>query len=146
MILFDLKCDVEHRFEAWFRDGASFDSQRRSRKVQCPVCGSSAVDKALMAPKLVRGEVRHEPEPEPPRAPKDRAPVPSVKVLRALREHIEKNSDDVGERFADEARKVHYGEVEPRNIHGRASDQESHELREEGIEFGQIPWISRHDS
>ena len=146
MILFDLKCDSEHRFEAWFRDGASFDSQRRSRKVQCPVCGTAAVDKALMAPKLVRGEGGREPEPAPAKAPKERAGAPSLKGLQALREHIEKNSDDVGERFADEARKVHYGEVEPRNIHGRATDRESRELRDEGIEFGEFPWLPRHDS
>ena len=144
MILFDLKCDAGHQFEAWFRDGASFDSQQRSRKVQCPTCGSDAVDKALMAPKLVRGE--RAVEPSPSKTQSKSGPAPGLKMLRALREHIEKNSDDVGERFADEARKVHYGEVEPHNIHGRATPGESQELREEGIEFGEIPWLPRHDS
>ncbi len=146
MILFDLKCDAGHQFEAWFRDGASFDAQRRSRKVQCPTCGSDAVEKAPMAPKLVRGESAGEPAPPPAKAPSKSPPAPNLKMLRALREHIEKNSDDVGERFADEARKVHYGEVEPHNIHGRATPEESRELRDEGIEFGEIPWLPRHDS
>lgn len=146
MILFDLKCDAGHRFEAWFRDGASFDAQRRSRKIQCPECGSDAVDKALMAPKLMRREGASEAEPAAIEAPKKPVAAPNAKLLRSLREHIEKNSEDVGERFADEARKVHYGEVEPHNIHGRATTEESRELREEGIEFGEIPWLPRHDS
>ena len=146
MILFDLKCDSGHRFEAWFRDGASYDSQRNSRKIECPVCGSAAVDKAPMAPNLVRGEAGREAASAPAKAPKTAVRAPRPKMLRALREHIEKNCDDVGERFAEEARKVHYGEVEPHNIFGRATAEESNELREEGIEFGEIPWPPRHDS
>ena len=121
MILFDLNCAKGHLFEAWFRDGASFELQRKSRKVQCPACGASTVNKALMAPKLVRGDAGREPR-EAAQKPA-RAPHPAM--LRALREHIERNCDDVGERFAEEARKVHYGEAEPRSIYGRATSEES---------------------
>ncbi len=144
MILFDLKCDTGHRFEAWFRDRAGFESQRKSRTVQCPVCGSSTVDKAPMAPKLVRSEGRDRPESAAERAPKK--PAGATKMLRVLRDHVEKNCDFVGDRFAEEARKVHYGEVERHNIYGNATREETRELRDEGIEFGEIPWLPRHDS
>ena len=140
MILFDLKCDTGHRFEAWFRDGAGFESQRKSRTVECPVCGSSTVDKAPMAPNLVRGE----------RSGKRQAAAMGLAgakaTLRAMREHVEKNCDFVGDRFAEEARKVHYGEVERHSIYGNATREESRELRDEGIEFGQIPWLPPRDS
>ena len=144
MILFDLKCDTGHRFEGWFRDRAGFESQRKSRTILCPVCASSIVDKAPMAPKLVRGESRDRPEPAAEKASKETAGA--ARMLRALRDRVEKNCDFVGNRFAEEARKLHYGEVERHNIYGNATREETRELHDEGIEFGEIPWLPRQDS
>ncbi len=136
MIVFDLNCGDGHRFEAWFRDGDAYGTQAAAGEIACPKCGDTAVAKAPMAPNLARGAARRETE-EPARV---------MHGLRALREQIEKNFDDVGERFPEEARKIHYGEVEQRNIHGQASADEARELRDEGVEFGSLPWMPRRDS
>lgn len=137
MIAYDLKCKRDHVFEAWFRDSAAYDAQRASRKVTCPVCGSAKVDKALMTPNVAvrKGAVDEQ-----------QAMAEGVRRLRALRRHVERHFDNVGDRFAEEARKIHYGESETRNIFGRATDQEASQLREEGVEFGEIPWPVRGDA
>jgi hypothetical protein len=139
MILYDLKCHSGHVFEAWFRDSAAYDAQRKSRKVQCPVCGTGRVDKAPMAPRLAKGAAD---------APvsQDHASTQAMEFLGQVRDHIEKNCDYVGPEFAEEARKIHYGETDKRNIYGEASDDEAKSLKEEGVEFGQIPWVSRRNS
>ena len=136
MIVFDLNCGDGHCFEAWFRDGDAYEAQAAAGEIACPRCGDTAVAKAPMAPNLARGAARRETE-EPARA---------MRGLRALREQIEKNFDDVGERFPEEARKIHYGDVEQRNIFGEASAEEAGELRDEGVEFGSLPWMPRRDS
>lgn len=131
MIRFSLRCASDHEFEGWFRDGDTFEAQQKAGEIACPGCGDTAVEKALMAPAISRG--------------KSRAPAPTpaqMKVmLLAMRRHVETNCDYVGERFPEEARRIHYGEAEPHGIYGEANEAESRELAEEGIEFGQIPWI-----
>ncbi len=136
MIVFDLSCGDGHCFEAWFRDGDTYEAQAAAGEIACPRCGDTAVAKAPMAPNLARGAARRGTE-EPARV---------VHGLRALRDQIEKNFDDVGERFPEEARKIHYGEVEQRNIYGQASAEEARELCDEGVEFGPLPWMPRRDS
>ena len=136
MIVFDLDCGGGHRFEAWFRDGDAYEAQAAAREIACPTCGDTAVAKAPMAPNLALGSARRETE-------------ESARVthgLRALRDRIEKDFDNVGERFPEEARKIHYGDVEQRNIYGEASTEEARELRDEGVEFGPLPWMPRRDS
>ncbi len=136
MIVFDLICGDGHRFETWFRDGDAYEAQAAAGEIVCPACGDTAVAKAPMAPNLARGA-----------APRETGgPAQVMRSLRALREHVEKSFDNVGERFPEEARKIHYGEVEKRNIYGQASADEASELREEGVEFGSLPWAPRHDS
>ena len=139
MILFDLKCPKHHVFEAWFPDSDAFDSQVAGRRVSCPVCGSRRIEKAPMAPRIGKGE----PAP-PPAAPPQMAAM--RQVLRQLRKQVEENCDYVGGRFPEEARRIHYGEIEKRDIYGEASDEEAQALDEEGIEVRRIPWIPRHDS
>ena len=137
MILFDLKCGQDHVFEAWFRDGEAYDAQAASGEIACPLCGDSQIAKALMAPNVARGieNVDH-----------DRA-AQMVHHLRAMHDEITKNSDDVGEKFSEEARKIHYGETAKRNIHGRANLEDARSLDEEGIEFGILPQLpGRKDS
>jgi GrxC family glutaredoxin len=117
MILFDLRCKDGHGFEAWFRDSAAYEEQVAANDIACPVCGATEVSKALMAPA----------------------------VWRKVQNHIEKNFDHVGPQFADEARKIHYGETEKRSIYGEATKTEAKELKDEGIDVNQIPWLPRHD-
>lgn len=136
MILFMLRCAKDHEFEAWFRDSDSFITQHDAREIACPVCGDATVEKAVMAPRLGRG--------------REIAAAEAVAQMRTalieMRQKIETNCDYVGPRFAEEARRIHYGETDPRGIYGEATDNESRELADEGIEFGQIPWIPATDS
>jgi hypothetical protein len=158
MIVFDLKCRKEHVFEAWFPDSASFAGQVEAGKVLCPVCGSRKVAKALMAPNVVSTKGRA--AAEPPRAGDAGtgaeagavAVAESAKagelrrLLRELRNHVEQNCDYVGGSFAEEARKIHYGETDPRGIYGETSDAESKALEDEGIEVARVPWLPRDNS
>jgi hypothetical protein len=162
MILFDLKCGKGHVFEAWFRDGATADKQLSGRKVSCPDCGSAKVAKAPMAPRIGKGrssaagdgaEAKSEP-PQDTAAPAGAVMTKEMaskaaqlrKELTELRAKVEANCDYVGGRFAEEARKIHYGETEARGIYGETSDHEARELVDEGIEFSRIPWLPQRDS
>ena len=135
MILFDLRCSQGHEFEAWFRDGATYDRQAAEGAIACAVCGDTAVSKALMAPAVATGGARLDPE----------QAAAALRSLRKIQSHIEQNFDHVGPQFAEEARKMHYGEADKRSIYGEATRSEAKELRDEGIPVGQIPWLPRHD-
>lgn len=157
MISFNLVCDKGHDFEAWFKDGASFDRQAKKGLVACGRCGSAKVRKAVMAPaiagtKRTRRNADHAPAPQPalqevlakPAADPQAAAL--MQQLRELRRKVEESSDYVGDKFAEEARKIHYDEAEKRSIHGEATDDEARALAEEGIEFARIPWVPRTNS
>ena len=131
MIRFSLRCGSGHEFDAWFRNGDLYEAQQHAGEISCPECGDTQVQKGLMAPNI--GKVREQPPMTPARM---------RQMLVALRQQVETHCDYVGPQFAEEARKIHYGEVDPRGIYGEASAEESRELADEGIEFGQIPWIS----
>lgn len=157
MILYDLRCAQDHLFEAWFRDSAAYDAQAGAGVIACPLCGDTDVTKAPMAPRLATRSSREEREAEPAAPPKHVSPpVPDERlgalmtearrVLGKLREHVESNCDYVGDKFAEEARKIHYGETDPRGIYGEASPDQARELAEEGIEIARIPWLPRQDS
>ncbi len=136
MILFTLRCAAGHEFEGWFRDGDGFEAQRKAGEIACPECGDAQVEKALMTPNIGRSHKK--------------APAPTPAQMRAalveLRRQVETNCDYVGERFAEEARKIHYREVDPRGIYGEATSEESKELSDEGISFGRIPWVPTTDA
>ncbi len=148
MILYDLKCAKNHVFEAWFRDSKAFDSQAKSHKIVCPVCGSKRVTKAPMAPRLAKGRGSEAPEPQPaPQAGQKVAMMdPRVRVLQELRRHVEANCEYVGPNFAEEARKIHYGETDKRGIYGEATTDEAKALADEDIEVHAIPWPDRGDA
>jgi hypothetical protein len=159
MIRYALRCERDHMFESWFQSSSAYESQVKRKLVECPSCGSTKVEKAIMAPRIVKSNV----------SKKGREPVPSVSVvaperpeaaaapapgsqslmmaqerelrakLKELRDHIVKNADNVGEQFPSEARKMHYGDIEHRPIYGEASPQEARELVEEGIEVAPLP-------
>lgn len=132
MILFTLRCASDHEFEAWFRDGATFEAQQQAGEVACPHCGNAQVEKAIMAPNIGRSREAKGPP---------ISPAQMKAMLLTLRRQVEQNCDYVGERFAEEARRIHYREVDPHGIYGEATLEESEALRDEGIEFGQIPWV-----
>jgi len=153
MIRYSLVCAKGHSFESWFQSSAVYDRQARRGQLECPVCGDTKVEKALMAPKLSGTRKRSVPH-LPPVATD--VPLPSADTatpvammspqeqefrakLKELRDHITRNADNVGERFPDEARKMHYGEIEHRSIYGKASPEEAQDMHEEGIEFHPLP-------
>jgi len=139
VIVFDLRCDKAHVFEAWFGSTADYESQRDRGLVACPVCDSPDVSKAVMAP-AVAPKGNRRPEPQPVAA---NPPEPVKAMLAALAEiqsKVEASCDYVGDRFADEARAIHHGEVEARGIYGEASAADAAALREEGIEVAPLPF------
>jgi hypothetical protein len=136
MILFSLRCAAGHEFEGWFRDGDGFDAQQKAGEVACPECGDTQIEKAVMAPRIGRSREKALPI----------SPAQMRAALTELRRQVETNCDYVGERFAEEARRIHYREVDPHGIYGEASADESRELAEEGITFGRVPWISPTDA
>jgi hypothetical protein len=156
MIRYALNCSKGHEFEAWFRSGQTFARQAKRGEIRCPECGSPKVKKAIMAPAIGKrgavGAAAASEAPEPPKAPAAEPPAMHVagklhEALQEMRRYIEKNADYVGPRFAAEARKMHSGDSEARSIYGEASEQEAEALREEGIEFGRIPWPKhKHDA
>lgn len=151
MIRYSLRCERKHAFEAWFANSADYERQKKRGLVTCPACGSASVEKAIMAPSLGRGAKKGaaQTETEPADRPETdgRTPVaimsPQERELRTklkeLRDHLIRNAVNVGSRFPEEARKMHYGEAEHRSIYGEASPQEAKELLEEGIEFHPLP-------
>ncbi|MBR9973606.1 DUF1178 family protein [Magnetospirillum sulfuroxidans] len=132
MILFQLRCGKDHHFDAWFRDNAAFHSQSAAGQIVCPTCGDDGVEKAIMAPRLNRATGQALDAPDVARAMRQ--------ALGELRKSVQDNCDYVGESFPEEARKIHYGEVESRNIYGEASREQADALAEEGISFLPIPW------
>ena len=130
MILFDLRCGGDHIFEAWFRDSETYDAQAKASEISCPVCGDTAVAKALMTPNVATSSSE-------PTSTEQAAQV--MRYLSAVRDHVEKTHDNVGDKFPEEVRKIHYGETEKRNIYGNATADDARELDEEGIEFGVLP-------
>jgi hypothetical protein len=151
MIVFELACPRKHLFEGWFRDGATFERQVADGEVDCPVCGSKKIKKALMAPNLANTRKQEEAlAPKPRTSGKAALEVEKAskvrESLRELRRTVEENFDYVGGAFAEEARKIHYGEVEQRNIYGETSDEDASSLVDEGIKVSRIPWLRREDS
>jgi len=137
MILFKLRCAAEHEFEAWFRDGAAFQRQAGRGEIACPDCGNSMIEKAPMAPRVARQDRA---QPAPP------SPAQLRHMLQAVRRHVETSCENVGDRFAEEARAIHRGEAEARGIYGDATQDESQALADEGIEVARIPWVVPNDA
>jgi hypothetical protein len=140
MIVFNLRCANDHVFEAWFNSSETYEAQASSGGVMCPHCGDEKVVKAPMAPNLATGNLRGMTESDSETSKQAR------EALAKVCSEVEANCDYVGDKFAEEARKIHYGETESANIYGEATASEEHELTEEGVSFGRIPWLPRSDS
>ena len=165
MILYRLRCSKGHEFESWFKDSRTYERQEKKSLIGCAMCGDQKVKRALMAPRLgtkgnkktaVTNEVAAN-APVPANVPAP-TPTPQQQQMAALarkmpkelrdallkvRAEVEKNCEHVGAKFAEEARKIHYGESDKRGIYGETTEKEAEELAEEGIEFGRLPWIPR---
>lgn len=150
MIRYTLRCERGHAFESWFQSSVAFDSQIKRKLVDCPSCGSIKVEKAIMAPQIARKSKRDEiaEQPAAAEAPASTpSPTPLIMAqerelrakLKELRDHVVKNADNVGESFPNEARKMHYGDIEHRPIYGEASADEARAMIDEGIEVSPLP-------
>ena len=163
MIKYALQCERDHGFEAWFRNSDAFEAQAAKGDLVCPFCGSDRVRKAVMAPRIAAGRA-----PAPAEdatglsetAVAETATGGSQKTLGTagrndavlrqklleLRDVVEASCSYVGSDFAEEARKIHYGEADARGIYGETSQDEAQALTEEGIAVARLPWISRGDA
>jgi len=156
MIHYNLRCERGHAFESWFQSSAAYESQEKRKLVSCPACGSAKVERAIMAPQIVSKKGRDSRENAKDNAmpaaaaTTDLAAAGSTPLMMAqerelraklkeLRDHIVKNADNVGERFPNEARKMHYGDIEHRPIYGEASPDEARALIDEGVEVSPLP-------
>ncbi len=153
MIRYTLRCGEDHSFESWFQSSAAYDSQAKRKLVTCPVCGSAEVEKAIMAPRIIGKKGREKAvAPVEASAPAETPATESTPLMMAqerelrakikeLRDHIVKNADNVGERFPNEARAMHYGDKEHRPIYGEASPDEARALIDEGVEVSPLPTL-----
>ncbi len=154
MICFELVCGNAHRFEAWFRSGAVYEEQEAAGELVCPLCGDREIRKAPMAPAVTRSRDRADggrmpaaadgPEGEAARRREVMAAI--LRQMRAVQTYVEKNFEDVGDRFAEEARRIHDGESERRGIYGRTDPEEARALRDEGIPVYPLPRLPKLDA
>ena len=143
MILFDLKCDKAHEFECWFASSADYQEQLKKKMIVCPYCNSTNIKKSLMAPNINTKS-----------GSKNNAKdINAIEVKKSLenkikkfKKYIEKNTDNVGKNFAEEARKIYYGETKSRPIRGESTEKETKELVAEGIPLSILPWQSKEDA
>ena len=130
MIQFTLKCENDHRFESWFKSAEAFDKLHRTGMVSCIVCGSTDVEKALMAPKVRDSRTRVAAQP----------PEVVEQALAEIKKHVETNSEYVGMNFAREARDIHDGSAPERSIYGEAKPEEARKLIEDGVPVAPLPF------
>ncbi len=136
---FMLHCDNAHQFEAWFRSNDDYDIQARRGFVECPVCGSNKVEKALMAPSVATGRAKDERKQAVMVAAGQAMQQELVNKMRDLTKHVKANADNVGDRFPEEARQMHYGEKDAKPIYGTAAPKEVEQLVDEGVEILPLP-------
>jgi hypothetical protein len=133
MIRYALLCDREHEFEGWFGASADFDDQQARGLIECPVCASKAVRKAIMAP-AVAGTKRRAQVQSPAQTQ-----AMMMEAMGRIRRHVEENFDDVGDTFVSEARAIHEGRSEDRGIYGQATAGEVRELIDDGVPVAPMP-------
>lgn len=134
MIRFSLHCDHGHEFEGWFRDNADFDRQSERKLVSCPVCNSPDIQKSLMVPAVSTSRAK-----EQVAIAMGEAQKQALEQMRELSRKVRENADYVGDQFAEEARKIHFGETEARGIYGEASREDVHSLIEDGVDVMPLP-------
>ncbi|MDH5408081.1 MAG: DUF1178 family protein [Gammaproteobacteria bacterium] len=133
MIIYDLECDASHRFEGWFKNASDYENQLATKLLTCPICHSEQVKKLPSATHINKNRTQA--------APSQRTLPKEIVELQKLQQYVENNFDNVGTQFAEEVKKIHYGEAEDRNIYGTATINEVVELKDEGIEALPIPLL-----
>jgi len=150
MIVYELRCSAGHGFEAWFRNSDTYDQQHAAHQISCPMCGIDDVSKAPMAPRIAKSRGEPVPVQNTPAPPQGQVTSEQMRLVMSkiaeLNKHIAETCDYVGKDFPEEARKIHYCEVEHHEIYGEATQDEAAELRDEGIAVASVPWIRRSDS
>lgn len=134
MIKYSLKCDKDHSFDAWFSDSLNFEKQNKKKLISCPSCSSLEITKNIMAPNISSKKKNS----NKINQKKDKVEM----VLNKVRKHVENNFDYVGDKFADEARSMHYGEKEEREIYGETTIEDAVELIEEGVNVQPMPGVN----
>ena len=129
MIVYSLRCKNGHEFEGWFRDSASYDTQSGDGSLCCPTCNSRQVEKAIMAPAVAAGCA----------ADQRREAGSMRQFMTGLRKYVQQNAEYVGPKFAEEARRIHYGETLDRHIYGETSAEEAQALTDEGVDVAPLP-------
>lgn len=142
MIRYALRCAEGHEFDSWFRDSAAFDSLYKAKQISCAICGTTRVEKMIMAPAVGNARKGQSAELD---SPTDLSvpSSPAEQALRKLHDHVRENSDYVGTEFADEARRIHLGEADARSIWGEATKEDAKSLKDEGIPVAPLPWMKR---
>jgi hypothetical protein len=138
MIIFDLKCEKDHKFEGWFKDRHAFENQKSQRIITCPLCGSSEVEMMPSSITIMGKDIRTS-----GRENIEELSIP--KMLRKFNEYLNKNFDDVGDKFFEVSLKIHHGEEKGRNIKGTTTESEEETLRDEGVQFFKVP-VTKFDS
>ncbi len=138
MIIYDLKCEKDHKFEGWFNDRTAFEDQKTRKLITCPICGSSEVEMLLSSVTVMGKDLDESKE-------KNLKDISPIKALQLFHEYLDKNFDDVGDKFAQVALRIHKGEEDTRNIKGTTTKTEEETLKEEGVKFIKVP-IPKFDS
>jgi hypothetical protein len=143
LIAYSLVCERGHQFEGWFQSSVAYDDQSAAGSIACPICGDRRIAKGIMAPavrtSVTKRKGRPDPNPAPPPMPANADPSKVQQFMAGFRKYVQENADYVGPRFPEEARKIHYREVEERQIYGEATPDEARDLLEEGIDIAALP-------
>jgi hypothetical protein len=143
LIAYNLVCSGGHTFDGWFQSSAAFDAQVAQGALACPICGDARVQKGIMAPAVKTSVTKRKGRPDPISAPPPMATTPDPtrmkQFMAGFRKYVQENADYVGPRFPEEARKIHYGEAEERQIYGEATPDEARDLVEEGADIAALP-------
>ena len=143
MILFDLQCDKNHKFECWFASSIKYEEQLKDKMIICPYCNSTKIQKSLMAPNInTKSTSKNSKKNNKKKLAQDNL----ENQIKKFRKYIEKNTENVGKNFAEEARKIYYGETKSRPIRGESTEKEAQELAEEGIQFSKLLWHTKEDA
>jgi hypothetical protein len=144
MIRYALLCKHDHKFESWFDNSNAFDKLQKANLIECPHCGSTTIRKALMTPQISTRRSNKTAISERSLARSDddnlqKMQMEATELARKIRDHVKENAENVGDKFAEEARKIHFEEVEPHNIYGNATPEEAQELADDGVDFAPLP-------
>ena len=137
MIRYSLKCDSNHDYDSWFQSSEAYLQLRDAGMLSCPICGSGSIDKAIMSPQVLANDKANKPKTRID----VKAPLTRLEgAIRKFRQEVEDNSENVGKKFAEEARAIHYGDAPERSIRGESHLEEARSLVEEGISVIPLPW------